>query len=204
MNPINLSTSKRLILLIGIVLIVIVLLLLMMAVVTNKPNNTNTATKSTTHPFPSVSQGGSFPNGSRYQSSTYSIAYPQDSQNTSNVFAGGSMFITQPPNYPGEPVLDVEAYDSAQNLAQKESLYLATGATRSTITVNNMTLPELRNTYDMRTINSKPIHTPTQLRLAYLVKPHAMYVFRMYYSSSTTIPADETLFSQFIQSFSLK
>jgi len=64
-----------------------------------------------------------------------------------------------------------------------------------------MTLPELRNTYNMRTINSKPIHTPTQLRLAYPLKPNALYVFRMYYSSSTTVPVDETLFSQFINSF---
>src|SRR6185437_3172722 len=97
--------------------------------------------------------------------SIYSIAYPQGSQNTANVFIGGSTYIIEPPasaGYPNEPVLDVEAYTSAQNLAQKQALYIASGATKDTLTVNNMSLPELKVTYAMRTINSKPIHTPTQ------------------------------------------
>lgn len=203
MNQTNLPFSKRIILFIGVVLLVVVLLLLIMAVVTNRPTGSNTALKVTPHAFPITTAANPFPNGGRYQSSTYSVAYPQGSQNTSNTFNGGSIVIIEPPNYPGEPVLDIEAYNSTQNLAQKESLYIVAGAIKSTITLNNITLPELRNTYNMRTINSKPIHTPTQLRLAYLVKPNALYVFRMYYSSNTTIQADENLYQQFINSFTL-
>jgi hypothetical protein len=203
----NLSKRSGAIIVIAIIILILLLVVLVASLrgrgtVSNNTVNSQPA-RSTSQAFPTQGPYNPFPNGDRYQGATYSIAYPQGSQNSTNTFTGGSVFIVEPPNYPNEPVFDVEAYTSAQNLSQKEELYLATGATKSTITVNNIPLPELRNTYNMRTINSKPIHTPTQLRLAYLVKPNALYVFRMYYSSSIPVQADEALFSQFITSFSL-
>ena len=143
-----------------------------------------------------------FPDGGRYQATSYSVAYPKGSQNSLYTFPGGTTFLTEPPGYPGQPIFDVEAYNSAQNLARKQVLYLAEGAKKTILVSNNNSLPELTNTYKTRVINSQPVHTPTQLRLAYLVKPNAFFVFRMYYSSATSVPADEELFSQFINSFS--
>lgn len=206
MNPTNSLLSKRNLIIIIIVVIIIFITTLLITFIGKGKQETSIippSGSSALHAFPTMTPYNSFPNGSRYKLSTYSIAYPQGSQNTVSVFIGGSTLIIEPPNYPNEPVFDVEAYTSAQNLAQKEALYIASGATKSTINVNNMVLPELRVTYNMRTINSKPIHTPTQLRLAYLVQPHAFYVFRMYYSSSVSVQADEDLFTQFIKSFSL-
>jgi len=107
------------------------------------------------------------------------------------------------PDYPNQPIFDVEAYNSPQDIQQKQLLYLAEGAKKSTLTVNTMTLPELQGSYQFRMINSERVNTPTQLRLAYLVLPHALYVFRMYYSSPTPVPADESLYKQFIASFIL-
>jgi hypothetical protein len=145
-----------------------------------------------------------FTGGSRYTMSTYSIAYPQGSQTSTYTFTGGTTLIVEPPGYPGEPVFDVEAYNSKQNVADKAKWYAAAGGKITTLKVNNMNLYEVSNTYNMRTINSKPIHTPTQLRLAFLDESNALYVFRMYYSSSTTIEQDETLYRQFIGSFQQK
>lgn len=210
-NTISLSSlSKRNKVIIIVVAIILILLLFLMTIFVKRGSSNEPISiipgSSAPHAFPTVAPYEPFPNGGRYRQATYSISYPQGSQNTASVFIGGSTFIIQPPDsagYPNEPVFDVEAYTSAQNLAQKQASYLATGATKDTIAVNNISLPELKNTYGMRTINSKPIQTPTQLRLAYLVKPNALYVFRMYYSSSVSVQADEDLFLQFIKSFSL-
>lgn len=189
--------------------IIVVFLLLITALVFTIHNSikrstlpSKTATQ-TSNAKPSAAPVNPFSEGSRYQMPTYSIAYPQGSQNTTDNFPGGTTLIIQPPGYPGEPVFDVEAYSSKQNVVQKAELYDITGVKISTLKVSNMKLSELSNTYNMRTINSKPIHTPTQLRIAYLIKPNSLYVFRMYYSSSTTVQEDETLFTQFIQSFAL-
>jgi hypothetical protein len=205
--PSHLSLSKRTILIICIVIIVIIPLILSFFI-SSHAKNAGTMQKGsiTVNVSPTPTQFNPFPNGKIYSLPKFSVAYPKGSKNTVNVFVGGSTIIIQPPisSYPGEPIFDIEAYSSHQNLIQKEYLYLATGAKKSTIVVNNMTLPELKATYKIRTINSKPVRTPTQLRLAYLVKPHALYVFRMYYSSNVPIPEDENLYLLFIKSFSLK
>jgi hypothetical protein len=199
----NTPLSHRKVILISIAIFVVILLLPVLIITTNKSArhkiNIQTTTQTTVPPNP-------FPNGARAQQATYSIAIPLNSQTTSNTFTGGTTLIIQPPvgTYPGEPVFDVEAYNSKQNLTKKEMFYVATGASVNALVINGVTLPELKNTYQMRTINGKHIYTPTQLRIAYIVKPNALYVFRMYYSSDVTIPTDEDLFADFVKSFALK
>jgi len=200
--------TKRKMLHVGIALIIIILVVSLLIAVSMQNTKTiavpNQNGKQSLQAHPTITPNNLFPQGGIYQMPTYTIAYPQGSLNTTNTFEGGTTLIIQPPNYPHEPLLDIEAYNSPQNLEEKKSWYLAAGATQNTLVINNMKLQELKNTYKMRTINSKPIHTPTQLRLAYLVKPQALYVFRMYYSSKVSVPADEELFTQFIKSFTLK
>jgi hypothetical protein len=200
-------TMRKMIYLCCAILIFIFLFISLLSLVIHKETNNSVTSKlSVKQPVnvsPTTVPLNPFSGGGRYQTATYSIAYPKGSLNTTDTFTGGTTIIIQPSNYPNEPIFDVEAYTSAQNLRQKTALYLATGAKQTTITINNMKLLELRATYPIRTINSKPVRTPTQLRLAYLVKPNALYVFRMYYSSSVSIPAEEELFSQFIESFRL-
>lgn len=201
-------TNRKIVYISAAVIVVFLLLITVLVFTIHNSLKTSavpsqTATQ-TSNVKPSATPVNPFTSGSRYQMPTYTIAYPQGSQNTTDNFPGGTTLIIQPPSgYPGEPVFDVEAYNSKQDVAQKAEIYVATGGKISTLEVGNMKLPEISNTYNMRTIDSKPIHTPTQLRLAYLIKPNSLYVFRMYYSSSTKVQADETLFTQFIQSFTL-
>jgi hypothetical protein len=194
--------TKRNLIGIGILAIIIIPLILTLFITKHRVNPGGPGSKATSATKPA----NPFTNGKIYSLPKYSVAYPKGSKNTVNVFVGGSTLIIQPPvsSYPEEPIFDIEAYNTHQNLIQKEYLYLATGAKKSTLVVNNMKLPELSATYKIRTIDSKPVHTQTQLRLAYLVKPNALYVFRMYYSSSVTKPEDEQLFKQFISSFMIK
>lgn len=205
MKTTNSSFSHRKVLIIAIVIFAVIILLPFIIVVTNKipVKKTNGPEKPA---MTATTSFNPFVNGGREEQSAYSIAYPQNSEKTANTFDGGTSFIIQPPNgaYPGEPVFDVEAYNSKQNLTQKEMWYVAAGATVNELDINDMKLPELKNTYQMRTIHGTQIKTPTQLRIAYLVEPNALYVFRMYYSSAVTIPADEDLFADFIKSFVLK
>lgn len=157
---------------------------------------------------PTVTPGMSYAGWSRINLDTFSIETPLGSDNTLNTFDDGSGYMViiippKSPQYPNEPIFDVEAYNAPQDLAQKQQMYLAEGAKKTTLTVNKMQLPELEGSYKMRMINSNPVYTPTQLRLSYLVMPHAFYVFRMYYSSNGPAQADENLYKQYIASFML-
>ncbi len=201
-------TLKKTVVIGGSLLVVIFLITFIIALIVHPSTNIaqpNKQANAMPTSVPTKAPSNPFTGGGRYQNKVYSVAFPKGSQNTVNTFDGGDTIIIHPPvgTYPGEPVLDVEAYHSKQNLTQKEMFYVATGATVVGLNIDGATLPELKNTYQMRTINSVQIKTPTQLRIAYIVKPNALYVFRMYYSSSTEIPADEALFSQFIKSFDL-
>ena len=199
-------TTRKIVSISVVILILIFLIILLLTLVMDKTQNTtpqNVSSKQATV-LPTTVPSNSFAQGGRYQATTYSIAYPKGSQNSLYTFPEGTTFLTMPPGYPGEPIFDVEAYNSSQSLARKQVLYIAEGAKKSTLVINNTSLPELSNTYKTRVIDSKPVRTPTQLRLAYLVKPNALYVFRMYYSSSVSVPEDEALFAQFIRSFTLK
>jgi hypothetical protein len=202
----NSSKRKPLILFLGILFLILVSIIFAVAFVHNSEHIP--ASHSQTQVLPTVTPALSYAHWSRINLDTFSIEAPLGSDNTINAFYGGGGYMVTivPPKsstYPNQPIFDVEAYNSPQDLQEKQILYLAEGAKKDTLSANNMKLPELLGSYKKRMINSQPVYTPTQLRLAYLVKPDSFYVFRMYYSSSVPVAADENLYKQFIASFLL-
>ena len=200
------SANKKPLFIYLVIIITVLLIIIFTVYYLHKTEKTPAA--STAQATPTVTPAVSYAQWSRINLDTFSIETPLGSDNTLNAFDDGTGYMVtmvppKSPNYPNEPIFDVEAYNSAQDLSQKQTLYVAEGAKKAMLTVNKMQLPELLGSYKMRMINSQPVYTPTQLRLSYLVLPHAFYVFRMYYSSSMPVQADENLYKQYISSFEL-
>lgn len=146
---------------------------------------------------------GSVPNGVEYKTNKYTITYPSTWQPTSLAFNGGQSAMIRPQGAKGDPIFVVESYDAAQDVAQKQALYLAEGCVKSTIVINNDHLAKLSCVFPVRTIDGKKQFVTTQQEMVYIPRPEALYVIRFYYTAQQRDPGYETLFTQMLSSLQI-